>query len=234
MYSSANEAKSWIDVCRVLTRKCLRLRVLATLFSLPDWWQMEKVNYCRSYPGCVSTRNLYLAVQIFQRIMICVQDELAMKNIVSPMLNCLDNGIELQVIGVVAASSSFQLLTIKYTGFDYWLNTALISSFDASQWSSKGCVKSGSTKISAVVSFSLIKTNASSACLDQVNVNLHTVCYTGHDCAEVLNKPPVEGRETMKALKFGYCLRGWPEMKWIYLTHIHKKILRTKWYNSER
>lgn len=50
----------------------------------------------------MARRNLDLCIEVFQRILVCVKNKFLVKKVVMPVFDCLDNGIELNVISAVA------------------------------------------------------------------------------------------------------------------------------------
>ena len=53
-------------------------------------------------PGGVTRRNLDLHMEVFQSIVVSVESKFSVKKVVALVLDCLDNGIKLNVIGYVA------------------------------------------------------------------------------------------------------------------------------------
>lgn len=62
-------------------------------------------------PRCMARGDLTMRTQMLQCVMVGIKNKLAMKKIVTPMLNGLDYGIEFDVISTVTQAWIGQLLT---------------------------------------------------------------------------------------------------------------------------
>lgn len=105
---------------------------------------------------------------MFQHIVVCVKNELLAKEIVTPMTNCLNNCIELSVIGVVASSRTCNFFTKESHMASLLTKDCANSCFtsinlQASQCNSKTAEKSGKAKTGADTIRSFIVVNALSA-----------------------------------------------------------------------